>query len=361
MLNFPNTLRLFILIFINLLLLVESSIALADHGGEHPIANPRGVAPGAVSVSWIHSGSGVVHFHVAREKPPFEWSQIDSAQREIFDSGLQPNTIYRYVVCAFYNDGGFACSQLAEAKTWPAESSSPTPPETSPSTSPASSFKPVLSAVPAGGAEVNLAWTVPPSGSIRLSRVPLYRDGTVIYEALQLGNLDTDHADGVRPNSTHRYKICFEGSDIREVCSAEISAGPTPVAPTAPAEVRVERGFRPGGRSPEGIVLRPRHFVSITWRNSAIPGIFLTVERNDERTIRNPDPNSPVPFIRQSLWNEIERLNAGTDPTSVTVDDVSTSVDPSLRVGKTYRVCAVVPALGDAGKICSQTVNLPSD
>lgn len=134
------------------------------------------------------------------------------------------------------------------------------------------------------------------------------------------------------------------------------------IAPTAPVNVQVKRRFQPGGSTPDGIVLRPRHFVSITWSNTSVPGVFLTVERYDRRTIRNPDPNSSIPFLRQSFWNEVERLAVGTDPTSATVVDPEnpiSTVDPSLRAGNTYRVCAVVPALGDAGKVCSQSVSIP--
>jgi hypothetical protein len=121
--------------------------------------------------------------------------------------------------------------------------------------------------------------------------------------------------------------------------------------------VQGTRGFRPGGRSPDGaFVLPPTYFVSITWRNTATPGVFLTVERNDEIIRRNPDPNSPVQWFRQSFWNEVERLPTGTDPTSATVYEPDQF---NLSAGNTYRVCAVVPALGDAGKVCSEPVSLP--
>jgi hypothetical protein len=152
--------------------------------------------------------------------------------------------------------------------------------------------------------------------------------------------------------------ICFEGPAIGELCSNEIVAGPTPVAPTAPAGLQVAELLRSGGRTPDGsIMLRPKHLISLTWRNTEIPGIFLTVEREDLKTTRNPDPNSPVGHIRQSFWSELARLQAADAPTSATVDapdESSAAANPLVVAGDRYRVCAVVPSLGDTGRVCTQ-------
>ena len=343
-----------------------SSVAQPTQARPVIFVNPVGppVATEGIRVSWSYEGAGVYWFVIEREEPYTSWTSEEFVGY-IDDTSVQRGRTYRYRVCAVY-ESNRACDVQGD-QGWvsgvvPTQTNPPTTPPTTAPTNPPVTFTPELTATPATGVQVNLMWNLPPSLSIRLSRVPLYRDQMVIYEALEPGNLDADYQDITRPNSTHRYKICFEGPDIGELCSNEVTAGPKPIAPTAPVNVRVERSFRPGGTTPSGIALRPRHFVSITWSNTAIPGVFLTVERYDKRTIRNPDPNSSIEFIRQSFWNEVNRLTAGTDPTSATVDDpeyAGSTVDPSLRAGNSYRVCAVVPTLSDAGKVCSQSVSLP--
>lgn len=322
----------------------------------NPVGPPT--AAEAIRVQWRYEGTDVLYLRIERENPYLVLTSEDfTGQWD--DTSVERGRVYRYRVCAVHVSDTLCDLQGEDgwvAATVPVPEVPPPPP---PPPSPPLSFTPELSATAQTGVAVYLRWTVPPSGSIRLSRVLLYRDGAALYDALQEGNLDSDHADTVRPNSTHRYQVCFEGSDIGELCSPEIVAGPTPIAPTAPADVRVERVFVPGGRTPEGIVLRPRHFISVTWRNTEIPGVRLALERSDERTIPNPDPGSSVPFIRESFWNELHWLDASVDPTSAQLSDAGISVDPSLRAGSAYRVCAVVPALGEAGRVCSQPVHLP--
>jgi hypothetical protein len=222
--------------------------------------------------------------------------------------------------------------------------------------------KPVLSATQRSAAEIVLRWEFPGYAD-RLTSAKLYRDGRFIYEALTPGNFDSDHVDGVRPNTEYSYKLCFANPD-EEQCSDPLKAMPKPVAPTAPADVRVARVDLPGGTTAGGsALLRPSPSIQVTWRNTTIPGQFLTVEREDVRIARNSDPNSAIEFVRQSFWNEVERLSAKSDPVSALVDapgGPNLATNPTIREeGKTFRVCAVAPALGAPGKVCSQPAALP--
>lgn len=344
-------------ILAGLLLFAGTAAADGPEGPSNVVAFAN--APGAITIAWDHPGDGVYWFVIEQESP-FGVVTPDRDKRAWTVLGLEPNRTYRYLVCAVYEFHRECADQYAAATTHPAppppgRAPGGTPPPPPPSSTP--TFTPELTASPAGGAQVNLKWNTPPAGSIALTAVPLYRDGEAIYQALQPGNLDGDHADIVRPNSTHRYMICFEGPAIGERCSKEIVAGPAPVAPTAPADLRVAEVLRSGGRTAEGILLQPKHEISLTWRNTDIPGIFLTVEREDLRITRNADPNSPVGHVRRPFWNELARLKAIDNPTSALVDAPDASAptpSTTLEAGNIYRVCAVVPSLGDAGKVCTQ-------
>jgi hypothetical protein len=87
--------------------------------------------PGCVFVNWTHSGSGVVHFSAARVSPDRLWPNIPAGQRQLEDCGLQPNTTYLYVVCAWFgnDDGDVECSADPEnSEEWASGRTSPTPP-----------------------------------------------------------------------------------------------------------------------------------------------------------------------------------------------------------------------------------------
>jgi hypothetical protein len=114
----------------------------------------------------------------------------------------------------------------------------------------------VRAASPRSRAEIYLTWEFPGYGA-RLTGAALYRDGAMIYEALQPGNFDSDHVDTVQPNSTHRYHLCFRNPD-GERCSVSITASPAPSSepPTGPLNpprnVQVTKRFSQRG-------------VTITW------------------------------------------------------------------------------------------------
>ena len=67
------------------------------------------------------------------------------------------------------------------------------------------------------------------------------------------------------------------------------------------------------------------------------------------------------PFARVGpAWIELKRIKAKGDPTVITLD--VTPEGPEIgtdKPGNTYRVCAVVLALGVAGKVCSSPTTLP--
>lgn len=190
-----------------------------------------------------------------------------------------------------------------------------------------------------------------------MTSVKLYKDGKFIYEALQPGNLDEDYPDLVAPNSVHRYQVCYEGPDIGTRCSREVLGKPEPVVPSVPADVTVARAFRPVGTTPGGIVRRPRNVITVRWRNTDIPGEYLVVERQDKRVGGSLDPTSPRVTI-QNFWKELGRVATDAPPSASFEVEPGHVGSPYGRAGNTYRVCAVVPPLGEAGKVCSAPVSL---
>ena len=82
-----------------------------------------GSLPGWIIVRWGHSGQGLNEFSVERENPYFRWDNVNAAQRNLPDGGLQPDTTYRYRVCAYFNtdDGEPACSPWQAGRTSPPE------------------------------------------------------------------------------------------------------------------------------------------------------------------------------------------------------------------------------------------------
>jgi hypothetical protein len=104
---------------------LEESVVLAGSTAE------MGSTPGAIVIRWDHTGQGVHHFIVVREGVP-PWV-IDASQRSYTDLNLQPSTMHRYQVCAFFNteDEEPACSVWVGGGTTPPftqpQSQRPTP------------------------------------------------------------------------------------------------------------------------------------------------------------------------------------------------------------------------------------------
>jgi hypothetical protein len=104
---------------------LEPPVVLASRTAE------MGSTPGAIVVRWDHSGLGVHDFLVVREAdPPLRVGEnIHPGRRDYPDLGLQPDTAYRYKVCAYFNteDEEPACSDWVEGRTTPPEAPPPPP------------------------------------------------------------------------------------------------------------------------------------------------------------------------------------------------------------------------------------------
>jgi hypothetical protein len=344
--------------------LFGASPAAAEGMAPTVFAYPSGppVAQEGITVRWEVQDTGVFWVVVQRESPPASWTFYQTVGN-MHDTGLLRDREYRYRACAVYAYSE-ACSDWVGARVpspappAPSQPSQPSQPAPPPPVAPKPLPQPELRAEGAGNTFPNyglvrLTWTNPVDGDQRsvLTGMEWYQNGKVIYSGT-----DTIQRDApVRANSgPYRYQLCIKNA-VDEQCSTEVTASPTPTKPTAPTSVKLERIDLPGGRGPNGILLRPKHRVSVTWFNTDVPGTFYTVERQDSRATRNPDRNSPVQYLSSTFWQELERVNG---------EESSALVDPQMRgeltltIGTAYRVCAVVPALGNEGKVCSAPVSL---
>ena len=74
----------------------------AAAAGERPqIVHAFANAPGAITVNWSHSGSGVYWFVVEQESPS-ALGTVGPDYRTLTVTSLQPSRTYRYRVCAVY-------------------------------------------------------------------------------------------------------------------------------------------------------------------------------------------------------------------------------------------------------------------
>jgi hypothetical protein len=95
-----------------------------------PSVNGTGSLPGSIIVRWEHYEQGVWDYAVERENPYRRWDQVNAAQRNLLDSGLQPDTEYRYRVCAYFisEEGPEACSEWSAGRTSPPQAPPPQQP-----------------------------------------------------------------------------------------------------------------------------------------------------------------------------------------------------------------------------------------
>ena len=162
-----------------------------------------------------------------------------------------------------------------------------------------------------------------------------------------------------RHNTEYTYQLCF----VRDVwaCSTEVTAMATPIPPTAPTDVTAQSRYLPGGGSgPLGLVTQLNEYIEVCWANTEmpgteIPGQFLIVEREETRVRQSTGGILSGIWVLDRSWVELEQVLAKDDPTVTIVDP---PVYPLITDATTYRVCAVVPALGDAGKACSAPATL---
>jgi hypothetical protein len=354
-------------------------------GQEAPSVRAYANAPGWITVNWEHSGEGVYWFEVHRLDAPYNENAFILLAKSynrtdgLTDKNLKANTVYKYRVCAVYASS-WTCSDWVSARTLapPPSSGGPSGGTSAP---PKHGLRtPNLSATSNAPFSITLHWGSDSSDLYTLGNVQLYRDGQITYDAKKYGGFTADYNDGggmydsatkqwtgppLRPNTEYVYRVCFIGfaeAAGQTKCSISIAAIGKPIAPTALAGVNWSKSRIPGGRlkgvSAAAITLR--RVILATWRNTDIPGRFITVEREDQMPQGARGPVGPNRLERFGpAWIEIHRIPAKGDPTDDVVDITSEGPDPLVKPGNNYRVCAVVPALGDAGKVCSAPTTVP--
>ncbi|MGH2586485.1 MAG: hypothetical protein ACRDJE_16345, partial [Dehalococcoidia bacterium] len=212
---------------------------------------------------------------------------------------------------------------------------------------------PVLTATTVSERQINLGWDIPADEGVNGSA--LTRDGEALSGITPSAGRHVLEDKTVRPNTEYGYRLCLTNTEGGEACSDLETAMGTPIAPTAVADVRVAVLHSPGGTINNGsIQTRPKRNLSVTWRNTEIPSQFLTLEAQD----LNASSGGGAATGPLRRWIEVNRVSAKDNPTTLVI-----AIPQSLVVASTdlttYRVCAVVPKLGDAGTVCSQPVTLP--
>lgn len=362
-----KTIQLFLF---TLTLLAFGSVTESVKGQEPPSVRVQANAPGWITVLWEHTGQDVYYFVIERQDAPYTDSSVfliaqsENRTDSVTDKNLKADTLYKYHVCAVYADHR-TCSDWVSAKTL----SPPPPPPSSGGSSggapPPPAHPPIrtpdLTATSDHPLTITLHWG--DDQSRELKNIQLFRNGQVVYDYQKIkeefggGSAGPDYRDVVpRANTKYTYKVCFISlyyiDDTK--CSAEITASGKPVAPTAPASVTVSQNKSTG--NPRDLTARIRTFVTAHWRNATaregfIPGQLITLEREDR-----------VQLDRLRVgpaWVEIKQISAApnpNDPTEIIVDVTPEGPELLTQRGNNYHVCAVVPVLGAAGKVCSAAV-----
>ncbi len=369
-------------------LLALTSALLPAFGDEPPSVQAYPNSPGWITVMWEHPGTDVYWFDVYRQNPDKSTQFVVRSYNRTdnhTDKGLQPDTLYKYSVCAVYAYSQ-SCSDWVSAKTMPPP---PPPPsngtvQNAPQTPKHQLRTPNLTATSNAPNFITLHWGSDSSDLYTLGNVQLYRDGRITYDSKKYGGFTADYNDGgrmydsttkqwtgqpLRPNTEYTYKVCFIGFNEAEgqiICSREIVAMGQPIAPTVPANVAISKSRIPvptrgPGRLAAAVALRTVIFAN--WRSpdptkGEIPGQFITVERLDRVITGNRNRIAASMFA--NAWIEIDRIKAKGDPTSLSVDITPSGLpNPTDTPGNSYRLCAVVPALGAGGKVCSAPATLP--
>jgi hypothetical protein len=364
--------------FCGLVLLVLGLIATSAQAQEAPRIDLRANAPGWITVYWEHTGKDVYSFVIERQDPPYSDNNIlpvgqsSNNTDSLTDKNLRADTTYKYRVCAVYAYNR-TCSDWKSARTLP-----PPPPPSGGSSGGTSSKPkhelrtPNLKATTNHPLMILLHWGSDSSDLYTLGNVQLYRDGQIAYDAKKYGGFAADYQDNgklydsanqqwtgqsLRANTEYTYKVCFIGFSEAEgetKCSTEITVMGQPVAPTALGDVSISKSLLTRGvRNASGssrIVgsVRITTLISAKWRNTDLPGQFITLERENR-----------VQLDRMRVgpaWDEIARISAKSAPTEASADITSSGPELGTQHLNNYRVCAVVPALKSAGKVCSPPV-----
>lgn len=113
-----------------------------------------GSTPNSITLRWEHFEQGVHGYTVEREEPYRIWNNVNAAQRDLLDVSLQPDTTYRYKICAHFlqEEGEPECSEWMEGKT--------SPPETEAQGTPAN--PPIISGATAYQTDVDVRWFTEP-------------------------------------------------------------------------------------------------------------------------------------------------------------------------------------------------------
>jgi len=382
-------------VFYNITLLLFGLAPLRALADEVPSISVRTTGPGSITVNWSHSGVDVDYFNVQRGDPPYSDSTIltryatPAPVGQMNDLGLKPSTTYKYRVCAVSGNTP-TCSGWASATTLNAPPPTPHTGGASGGTQQQPTYQlrtPTLTAKPHGAVGIDLNWAQGgdlSTDSHTLGNVQLYRDRQVTYDAKEYGGYTANYIDmgpmyhaatkqwtgqNLRPNTGYYYQVCFIGTGDaigQTKCSNSLTAMGTPVVPTAPANVTFSKRqiARGKSRSPLGAAsVALSTVIFVNWRapdlrKNEIPGQFITVERED-RVVTGGKGIRTQMF--SNAWVEINRIIAKSDPTAATVDLTSPARSPSAMdtPGNNYRVCALVPSLGVAGKVCSPPTTVP--
>lgn len=304
-----------------------------------------------VAVRW--AGEEFERFHIRwemkrGEHPVFSGNEaqraIDHEGREgiaVFDA-LRPSTAYLFKVqgCTLNVIGIANCGQWSD----PVEVRTATP----------APLAPVVTAVEVNARQIELTW---PKVTTSVIETAVYRDG----ESLDFTYAETGaYRDAaVRPNTVrHTYRVCRRNEG--GTACGEVTVRPRPVPPSRPVGFSAQKvGMVTGGDPRTGSAASMRvgsTIVAAQWSNGPadqyVPGRFLVVERLDAGTVAGG--RDQLERVTE-VWRELGRIDAAADPTRL---NVAAATAPGYRPGNRYRVCAVVPELQAAGKVCSAPVVL---
>ncbi len=373
------------------LVLLAATSSMAQ---ETPSIRVQANAPGWVTVCWEHSGQDVYYWVIERQSPPYGDSTtalIAQSQNRtdcVTDKNLRASTTYKYHVCAVYAYSR-TCTDWVSVTTLAAPGT--TPPSTPPGSSPPpyELRTPRLTATSNNGAIITLHIDQGADDLYVIGDVQIFRDGKITYDAVEYagqGNgWNPDYPDGgkmfhhstgqwtgeaLQPNTQYTYKACLIGygkaaGQIK--CSNPITAMGMPVPPSAPSNVVIKKDRLPSANPKSGrpaAALTWRTVVSATWRAMIFPTDitpqFITLERLDSGLVRRGTGRTAVITTQRApVWIELQRELAKPRPTLTTADVTPPPVTNLVKPGNQYRLCSVVPALGDKGKVCSPPVTLP--
>jgi hypothetical protein len=306
-----------------------------------PIITGHDDAPDRITIRWTSSES-YGSYNV-------RWAEkgLAEAQDEVGTSGttgahtvggLQPNRVYTFKVQGCHRTlYGSSCGYWSAILQVTTPVPLPPPPTA-----------PVLSASSPDPRRIIISWSV--SADQQITHTLIQRDGATYRDSA--GAIIQLDDQAVRPNTEYRYRVCLTNR-VATACSALTAIG-KPIIPSVPVNMTFNKIRVPSGRPGVAMTLSP--VISVTWRDGEIPGLFITVERED-RVMTGA--KAAVSRMFTTAWIEIQRIKAKNE-TGTMVDITSTGLaNPTDTPGNNYRVCAVVPALGNAGKVCSAPTTVP--